>query len=243
MGFFIILPVMTGQNIPLMARISLCLGLAMLAFTANAVILPDYVFSIMGFGMLLVQEFAIGLILGFVVMIFFSMFHFIGQLVDYQMGFSMVTVFDPFGQLQTPITGNLFYLLVSVFFIYTGLLHHVIFIFFETFTILGMGEAIVLGNYQIPRLAIAMIVEYFAFGLRVAIPFIGTLVTIDVVLGILVKAVPQMNVFVVGLPLKVFVGLILLFLLMPMLADAFTYVANQLAGHLIEITRAMIPLE
>ena len=241
LGLFIVLPVMAGQNIPLMARIGLSLSVALIAFTSNAVVIPEYTFSIVGFGMLVLQEFATGLILGFVVMMFFSMFHFVGQMVDYQMGFSMVSVLDPIGQTQTPVTGNIYYLLVSVFFIATGAMHQVLGVFFESFSVLGIGEAFIIGNLSLPGVLLGIIIEYFWFGLRIAMPVVGALITIDFVLGILVKAVPQMNVFVIGLPLKVFLGTLIVYLTMPLMSDAFAEVMNSIIAYILGMINLMIP--
>lgn len=235
MGFFIILPLIAGNNIPIMARIWLCLGISLLAFTTNVITLPEYSETIMGFGFLLVQEFALGLLMGFIVLMFFSMFHFVGQLVDFQMGFSMVSVHDPFMQTQAPITGNFYYLIVTVLFVVTGSLHSVIFVFFESFAVVPFGQADVFSNPDIPHGLMLIIIQYFALGLRIALPVIGTLILVDLVLGILVKAVPQMNVFVVGIPLKVFVGLIVIFLTLPVFQDAFTFVMEDVIGFMMNL--------
>jgi len=241
MGFFTVLPVVSGQNMPVMARIGLALGIAMLAFTTNAISLPSYHFSIMGFGMLLASEFMIGLIIGFVVMMMFSLFHFVGQLVDYQMGFSMVSVHDPLGQTQAPVTGNLYFLIVCVFFIATGVLNHIIWIVFESFGIIDIGAAQIIDNADLVRVLVEIIVVYFVTGVRIALPIVGTLIIVDVVLGILVKAVPQMNVFIVGLPLKVFLGTILVYLTMPLLAPRFWNVVDNINVFIMEAMRRMMP--
>jgi len=241
MGFFIILPVMAGQNLPLGARIALCLGIALLAFTSNIIVLPEYNFTILGFGFLAVQEFVVGLIIGFVVMMLFSMFHFVGQLVDFQIGFSMVNIADPFSHQQTPITGNLYYLLVSLFFIGTGALQAVIGAFFDSFNILGIGEAVVLGNANLAHFIIEIIIDYFVLGIRIALPVIGTVIIVDITLGILVKAVPQMNVFVVGLPIKVFLGTIVIYLTLPLLNTAFSWIMYDVIGYIYSIMWGSVP--
>lgn len=241
MGFFIILPVMAGQNLPLMARIGLCLAIALLAFTSDIIILPDYEYTALSFGLLLIREFLIGLLIGFVVMMMFSLFHFVGQLVDFQIGFSMVSVADPFGQQQMPITGNLYYLIVSLFFIGSGAFHAVIAAFFDSYGILGIGEAVVLGNANLMYYVLNIIIDYFVFGVRIALPVIGTVLIVDITLGILVKAVPQMNVFVVGLPIKVFLGMIVIVLTLPMLNTAFNWVMNDIITYIYNMIWGMTP--
>ena len=241
MGFFVVLPVMSGQNLPLSARIGLSLGMAILAFTSNAIELPPYQFTLVGFGFLILQEFLIGLVIGFVVMMFFSLFHFVGQLVDFQMGFAMVQVTDPLSNQQLPITGSFYFLIVSVFFVTSGALHAVIEAFFASFTLLAIGEAHILGNAALTFFIFEIIIEYFIFGVRIALPVIGTVIIVDIILGILVKAVPQMNVFVVGLPIKVFLGLIIIFLTMPLLQAAFNLVMNDIITTIWNIIGGMMP--
>ena len=241
MGFFIILPVMSGQNMPIYARVGLSLGIALLAFTSNIIELPPYEFTLIGFSFLILKEFLIGLVIGFSVMMFFSLFHFLGQLVDFQIGFAMVSVADPFGHQQTPITGNFYYLLVSVFFVWSGALHAVIEAFFGSFSLLPIGEAYILGNYTLTFFIFEIIISYFVFALRIALPVIGTVIIVDIILGILVKAVPQMNVFVVGLPIKVFLGLIVIYLTLPFMQAAFGFVMNDVIFTIWNIIGGMMP--
>ncbi|MDR2166424.1 MAG: flagellar biosynthetic protein FliR [Clostridiales bacterium] len=241
MGFFIILPVLSGQSIPLQARLILSLGVAILAFVGDFVVLPPYDPTIFGFGVLIFQEFMVGLIIGLVVMMVFSMFHFVGQLIDFQMGFGMVTVFDPFGMQQTPITGNFYFLIISLFFVSTGALQYVLGIFYQSFELIGLGQGQVLGNRIIAVEIVEIIVQYFHLGLRIALPVVGTIIIVDIVLGILVKAVPQMNVFVVGLPIKVALGLIIIFLTMPFLSDAFALIMDDVVRGIANIIRGMMP--
>jgi len=238
-GFFAVLPVMSGQNLPLPARLGLSLGIALLAFTADVVVLPDHQFTAIGFGFLLIQEVLVGIIIGFVVMMLFSMFHFVGQLVDFQVGFMIASVADPFSQQQMPITGNFYYLLVSLFFITSGALHAVIAAFFDSFGIVGMGEAVILGNASLLYFVIDIIISYFILAVRIAMPIIGSMMIVNIALGILVKAVPQMNVFVVGLPIKVLLGTIVIFLTLPFINSVFSWVMYDIMEYIYNILHGM----
>jgi len=243
MGFFIILPVTTGQNLPVPVRIMLSLGVALLAFISGAVELPPYDFSVAGFVVFLLTEFLVGFIIGLVVSVIFSIFHFVGQLVDFQIGFGMVNVMDPFGMQQAPVTGNLYFLIASVFFVTSGAIHMVIRALFDSFSIIGLGRGQVLGNADLAGRFINMMVDYFYLGLRMALPVVGTILTIDIVLGILVKAVPNMNVFVVGLPIKVLAGLVVIYFIMPFLITAFGMVMEDIVMNIVEMLWRMAPGE
>jgi len=232
MGFFLIMPIMSGQNIPLPLRLVFSLGMALLAFVSNSVTLPTYDPSLWAFAMLLLQEFMIGLILGLVIMMIFSMFHFVGQLADFQMGFGMAFVMDPFGGGQMPISGNFYYLVASLIFIATGALQFVIGVFFSSFGQLALGEAFILGNANMAWMVMEIITDYFRIGLMISMPIVGTIMVINFVLGILVKAVPQMNVFVVGMPIKVLVGLIILAVSLPILSDIFEGIVVNIVQYM-----------
>ena len=240
MAFFIVLPVLSGHNIPLQARLIFSLGIALLAFVANAVTLPPYNFTILGFAILLMQEFLVGLILGIVVMIILNIFHFVGQLVDFQMGFGMVNVMDPFGLQQTPITGNFYFLIVSLFFMTSGAMLVVVDVFFESFHYIGLGQAHILGNPDIASIFLNMMSRYFNLGLHIALPIIGTVLIVDVVMGILVKAVPQMNVFVIGIPIKVMVGLIVVYVTMPFLNFIFETIVDDVVMNMVRVIQEMV---
>jgi len=241
MGLLTVLPVLSGQNLPVMARITLALGIALLAFVANVVTLPPYDLNLLGYGLLLVTEFMSGLIIGLIVMLFFSVFHFIGQLTDFQMGFGMVNVMDPFGNQQTPITGNFYYLIISLFFVSSGALRLVLANLFHSFNFIGLGEAVVTGNAGLTYLIIDIFVQYFRTGFTIALPVIGTLMLVDITLGILVKAVPKMNVFVIGLPIKVMVGLIIVFLTLPFMIDTFEGIMINVNQFIVMAIEVMIP--
>jgi len=242
MGFFIILPVLSGNSIPIPARLILSVALAVLAFVGNVVVLPAYEPTILGFGLMVASEFFVGLIIGLIVMMIFSIFHFVGQLVDFQMGFGMVNVFDPFTQQQTPITGNFYFLIVSLFFVTTGALRQVMGAFFQSFGEIPLGQGQLFGNWILANQIVAIIVYYFTLGLRIALPVIGTIIIVDVVLGILVKAVPQMNVFVVGLPIKVMLGLIIIFLTLPFLTAVFEMeIMPNVFDNIRAVMRGLVP--
>jgi flagellar biosynthetic protein FliR len=240
-GFFVILPIMSGLNVPMQSRLALALGFALIAFMSNSITLPPYGFNIVSFALLLMQEFMVGLILGLVVMMIFSMFHFVGQLVDFQVGYKIANAMDPFSNQQTPLTGNMYYMLVSLFFITQGGLHLVLQAMFDSFGVLHLGEAVVLTNQNLTMIVINIIIGYFRMGLNIALPIVGTLIIVNVILGILVKAVPQMNVFVVGMPLKVLLGLFLIVFSMPVLISAFEWIMNDIYTNIVMMIREMIP--
>jgi len=234
-AFMVVVPIFSGQNIPVMLKLMISLAVSAIVMSSGTVAAAAYGDTLIGYAILILTEFLNGFIIGFVVYFMFSVFYLIGQLVDYQLGFSMVSVFDPISQIQVPITGNLFYLTVMMFFVIGGGLNYFIKLVFDSYAIIPLGH----GNFTDPNLIgymITIMTRYFELGVIIALPVIGTIVIIDIALGLLIKAVPQMNIFVVGMPVKVFIGLIVLSFILPSLLESYRVVlesAAQYAGYVI----------
>lgn len=215
LGFFVVLPILSGANIPNLSKIILATGIAVIIFTTGIVDEVHYSPNVPGYIGLIAEEFFVGFLMGFVTYLAFTVFHFAGHMMDFHMGFKMVNVMDPLTQIQVPLVGNILYLIVCVVFIVTGGLHTFIYAINVSYTFFQPGQAFVLGNDRLYFYILSLFSNYIQLGFRIALPVIGTILVVDASLGILVKAVPQMNVFSVGLPLKVLIGTILLFILLP----------------------------
>lgn len=240
-GFFILLPVFSGQNVPITSKIFVAMAISLLVAISGNVTIPSYNNNIFGFLALITTEFLTGFIVGFTIYLFMSTFLFAGQLIDYQIGFSMVSVYDPVSQIQVPITGNLYYLIMTAFFVQSGSLNYFIYEMFESYKILPVGNAFIIGNDNLMFYIISAIISFFEIGVKISLPIVGTILVVDIVLGILVKAVPQMNVFVVGMPLKVFIGLIIFYLIVPFFGEIYRYVMEFMMKYVMNIIRGMSP--
>lgn len=239
-GFFMLMPVISGRNIPRQVRLSLVFFMSFTIFYSGIVEDFDYVQSVTGYMSILIKEFSLGYILGFVVYMFFAILYFAGQLIDYQIGFSMVSVFDPVSQIQVPVSGNFIYLGTLVIFVISGGMHVVIDAMFQSYQMVPIGtQNYIVGNEKLLYAIFNMIVYYFQFGVVIASPIVGSIIIVDVALGLLVKAVPQMNVFVVGGPIKLLIGLYLFKFSVPSLIPIFDMLFEQLTSTLYLILDSM----
>ncbi len=239
-GFFLVVPVISGRNIPVMTRIGLAAAIGAIVFFSGNVTIPAYEPNLFGYAVVLMVEVIVGLIMGFVVFMMFSLFYFVGQLMDYQIGFSMVSVFDPVTQFQVPITGNLYYLLCTMMFVMTNGIEQLIQTVFYSYESLPLGQAQLLNNPNLPAVLMEMMVSFFVIGIKIALPMIATILVVDAALGILTKAVPQMNIFVVGMPLKLFIGLIVLYMIFPMFSSIYRYVYDMTLVYFYNIVKGMM---
>jgi flagellar biosynthetic protein FliR len=213
-AFLIFLPVLSGMSITVQVRLFFAFVLSAAIYSAGIVESVTYHDSVMGFGMLILSEIMTGALMGFILFLVFNAILFAGQFIDFSMGFAMVNVLDPVQQIQVPVIGNILFMSSSAILIVIGGLHLFLRYFFESFRLVPIGTAFILGNRPIANFMVTTFVGFVLLAVSIALPIVGTMLVIDVCLGIMVKSVPQMNVFVVGMPLKVLVGLFLVFSVM-----------------------------
>ncbi len=241
LGTVIITPVIGGTHIPAMARIGFSLALAGIVYYSGNTMEIVYNDSVLGYGLLIAGEFFVGVIIGFVVFFILNVAYLAGHFIDQQIGFSMVSVYDPITQSQVPITGNLYYFALCTLFIVSNGHHMLIKSLFYSYNAIPVGAASIIGNGKIITVLFEIVVNFFTVGFLIALPIVGIILIIDVVLGILIKAVPQINVFVVGMPAKVFIGLISIFIVLPMFVGIYNIIYSQIYTAVLNVIKVMMP--
>ncbi len=227
LAFVLVLPALSSSSIPNLVKLIFSLSISFLLFSTNQIETVNYINSVPGFVSLLVSEFVVGFTLAFVVYLIFSVMYLAGQLIDYQIGFSMLSVLDPFTQIQVPVTGNLLYFMMAALMIQSGALQVFITALFVSFEKIPPGTQFLWQNDRLFTYIVNLLGTYLELGMRVAMPIIGCIILIDIALGILVKSVPQMNVFVVGMPIKLLIGLVILYITVPGIASMIDTLYNM----------------
>ena len=241
LGFLIIIPVISSANIPNSIKVAMAVAIAYFIFITGTIREVHYDNHLGGYVLLLVKEFIVGFAAGFVVNLIFSVFYFVGQMIDYQIGFAMVSILDPLSQIQVPITGNMLYLFITIMLVASGGLNAFIAAFFYSYEVIPIGSAIIVGNPTLMLYLSDVVLRFFSIGVSVALPVVGTILILDVALGVLVKAVPQMNIFVVGMPIKVFLGLFVFMLTLPLLGGIYNFIFEESYLNIINIIDGMSP--
>ncbi|MDR1558104.1 MAG: flagellar biosynthetic protein FliR [Clostridiales bacterium] len=223
-AFLLILPVFSGNNMNVLGKLAFAASVAFLITVSGHVKTAVYFNTAPGFVTLIAKEFLTGLIVGFMVYLAFNLVFFAGQLLDFQIGFSMVSVFDPVTQIQVPIIGNLFFFTLTAMLVQSGGLHAMLSAVFFSYDVLPVGGAAILNNPALTGIVLELMKSFITVAFQSALPIIGAIMIIDAAMGLLVKAVPQMNVFVVGMPIKILAGLALLYMIAPILSDIYSTV-------------------
>jgi flagellar biosynthetic protein FliR len=205
---FLAAPGMGSLRIPLMARGLFVVALsAMLSSIWFSAFKSNATSNIGALFVMALSELFVGATLAFGLIAGFAAFQFGGRIIDLQIGFGIANVFDPVTRAQTPLLGSALQLAaLMVFFMVDG----------HLFILRGIAfslERIPLGtpftDVPIPAIA-AQFGAMFTFGLAVVAPVMMVLLLLDVGLATISRSMPQVNVFFVTIPIKVFVGLVVL---------------------------------
>ncbi|WHY88412.1 flagellar biosynthetic protein FliR [Neobacillus novalis] len=181
--------------------------------------------------LLIMKEVIVGLSMGFFAAILFYAVELAGSFIDLQSGFAMASMFNPQSSIQEPITGRFYYILTIVFFLSING-HHIliqgVMASFQWIPIDSWLPSDASSNLVI--LALDSIKNMFWLAFLIAAPMLGSIFLVDIALGILAKTAPQMNLFVIGIPVKMMMHYIVIYITLP----AFFYVLGRLVNVMVQ---------
>lgn len=235
-GLFITAPVWSNRLVPVQLRVALSFVMALLVLPLlPATHLPT---NILELAPLIVKELLIGAIIGFTATLIFSAVHLAGELLDIDMGLSIMNVIDPFSGTQMPLIGNFKYLLALLVYLAVGGHHALIVAAVRSYQVVPLGGLSI--GPQVFEAMMALASGVFAMALRIALPVLGALFLTTVALGVVNRAVPQMNVFVVGLPVKLAAGVLMLAAGLPFYVSFLEFLFDQVSA---EASRMLVLLK
>lgn len=209
-GIFLVSPFFSSQNIPNRFKVGLIFFLSIILTSTLQISVSDLEIPMI---VLIFKELLVGSIIGFISYIFFSSFYVMGQIVDMNIGFGMINVVDPQNRIQVPLMGNFYYILAFLLLLTIDGHHTIINSIVDSYEFIPIGAFKITEN--IAYFIINLISKMFILGFRLSMPVFFTIFLLDILLGILVRTIPQMNIFVVGLPLKIFIGIIAILISIP----------------------------
>lgn len=213
-AFLVSAPFFSLSRIPRQVKASLAFYLSLLVFSSLGVRAIEYN-GIIELAIFVFKEAAAGLLLGYMTNICLYILNFSGNLMDMEIGFSMVTEFDPSSNMSATITATFYSNAVMLIMLVNNMHHYILKAFLETFQLIPIGTI----NLQpdMYKIILSFMGDYFILGFRIILPVFATMLTLNVVLGILAKVAPQMNMFSIGMQLKVLGGILILAVVMGLL--------------------------
>jgi len=225
LALFTSLPVLGQRVVPVRVRIALAFFIAVAA-QATLPAMPAVALDSMAALLLAAQQVLVGLALGFAVRIVFAAIELGGEMIGLQMGLNFASFFDPATASQTNGVGRLFGAMVALLFVVIDGHLAVIAALVQSFTAFPVSTEVLgwLRTLQ-PQLWGA---EVFQLGLWIALPLVGMLLFINIVLGVISRVAPQINVFAVGFPVTLAVGLVGMLVTLPMMQSPFTMALERM---------------
>jgi flagellar biosynthesis protein FliR len=207
----------------------------MVAVTPKAPVMPN---SMIMFTVMMIQEILIGVIFGFSASILVSAIQAAGELIDVQMGLSMVMLFNPQTKSQSSAMGRLFYNIQLMVFIMAKAHLFLLAAFFTSFDMIPLGKAH-FGNPIVINEFIKIVGKLFYFSIQLALPVLIVLFIIDFSLGITNKVSPQINVLELNFAMKPTTGMLVLLIICTSLVSLIHEYADQMVMDGLTILKAL----
>ncbi|MBI2567108.1 MAG: flagellar biosynthetic protein FliR [Candidatus Schekmanbacteria bacterium] len=205
-GIIFFAPIFGNEAVPLQVRAAFTLLVtALLGPTLDNVSIPVPA-TLFGFVGIAVAELLIGMAIGFVARAFFAAFLFGAQLMDFQVGFAMVNILDPELGTQVSLLAVVTNIMAILLFLAGNGHHWFLMAARDSFALLPIGEAHI--GAGVMELLIRVGGSIFALGLQVSSPILVVLILLDLAMGLIARTVPQIQILIVGFPLKIGGGMI-----------------------------------
>ncbi|BBI34424.1 flagellar biosynthetic protein FliR [Cohnella abietis] len=231
-SFFIVAPIFSSRTFPTFIKIGLAFFVSLIVFLTvgfDSKVLVDatYILAIL-------REVFAGLLIGYTSYIFFTIVQTSGALMDMQMGLAMANIVNPVTGTSSPIMGNLKYMLLMLVFLSINGHHYLLAAIMDSYKWLPLDNQLFQIYYggQITEFLARTFADTFLVALQIAAPIVVAMFLTDFGLALLARTAPQYNVFVIGIPIKILVGLSLMVLLLPGFSALFQIVFDNMFGAL-----------
>lgn len=194
--------------------------------------------SVIQYAAVVIKETTVGLLIGYMSNICLNILVFAGRIIDMEIGFAMVTLFDPSTNEQASITGTIYNYFVMLLLIISNMYQYIIKAAVDSYTVIPIG-GLNLHVTSLYNVFLQYVTDCFVIGFRIVLPFFTVTLILNIILGILAKIAPQMNMFVIGLQLKVFAGIFVMFLTAMLLPSVANFIFKEMKTLIVAAIEAM----
>lgn len=212
-SFIVVSPGFSIKGLPSVAKIALSMGITLAAYSAVPVMEQEA--GTVVFAVLVIKEVLLGIALGFITKLFFTAVEIAGNFVDFQVGFSMGAVYDPSMGINVSYYGKIYYWLSMCVFYLTNLHHVVIKSLVKSFESVPISSTD-LGDFGVEGM-MKLLGIIFELAFNIAVPMMIVALLTEVILGLISRSVPQINVLILGMPLKIVASFVMMLVLLPTL--------------------------
>ena len=204
-SFVVTAPFFSMNNVPRRVKAGFAFFVSVLVYTSvldHEIIQSQ---SVISFAIIVIKEAMTGLLIGFGANICLSIFNLAGKLADMEIGLSMVQIFDPMTRDQSGFMGSIYTYSIMLILLVTNMHHYIIRAFIESYELIPIG-GVKFSSEKIVETVCIFLANYISIAFRFCLPIVAAIMLLNSLLGVLAKTSPQMNMFAVGIQLKIFVG-------------------------------------
>lgn len=237
-GFIFASPFFSMNNTPRRVKVGLGLFTSYLLFVYIDHT-PVVYNTLLEYAVIVMKEALTGILIGWGAQLCMSVASFAGSIADMEVGLTMVSLMDPATRQNATFSGVLYQYMFSLILIISGMYRYLFGALIDTFTLIPISGA-VFRTESLVETVIRFMSDYIIIGLRICLPIFCVILLLNCILGILAKVAPQMNMFVVGLQLKVLTGLTIMYFTVRMLPGAADFIFSEMKAVVEAFVKGMI---
>lgn len=235
-SFVFAAPFFNTANTPKRLRVGLAFFLSIIVYTLHPDMNVEYN-GLIEYAGLVVIESVVGILLGAMASFCVQIIQFAGKLVDMDIGISMAQIMDPTTKVQVGIMGNFYYYMLMLLLIVSGLHQYLVAAIIETYNVIPIGG--VKFGMSVYTTVLNFMSDYFVIAFRIELPIFAATLLLNCILAIIARVAPQMNMFVVGMQLKIFVGIFVILFTIVMLPSVSNFIYNEIQTVMASLVRGM----
>lgn len=216
-------PVFGARGVPGLVKLGLAVSISLVLYPLILASQPQIPLELLTYIVLVIKEVLVGLVIGFVIYALTAVLEGAGQLIDFQMGFTMGNTLDPVYGMQSPMMGNFQLVLATMLLLATNAHHFLIAAMVKSYAYIPVSpQSLPMGV----AFYVKLVGDVFALSVQLALPVFGAMLLADLGVGLLSRTVPQLNIFSIVFGVKVIFGFVLLFLATPLFGESVSHLFN-----------------
>lgn len=236
-GMMLAAPIFSSVTVPRRVKVALAVAVTVVIFPMVRPSIGDLPPTLLGTAAMAVGELAVGLVIGLAVMMLFVAMQLAGQAIDQQMGLGLARVFNPMFESEVGVVSQLYLLIATALLLILNGHHLIVGGVIDSFRAMPPGQV----TLQPEMLSVVrgLLAGSYAMALKVSAPVIVVLFLVSVMMGFLGRTVPQINILVVGFPLRIGIGLVALVMTIGVMLVIFSSGYRRMVDAVGELIRSL----
>ena len=194
--------------------------------------------GVIEFAIIVLKEGITGLLIGFAANICNSIIVFSGKVIDMEIGLAMANMYDPTTRTQSGLTGTMYNYFIMMLLIVTDMHHYILRALVDTYQIIPVNQTVFDWDHLMGSMTMYM-ADLMVIGFRIVLPVFACSMILSCILGIMAKVAPQMNMFAVGMQIKVLLGLGIMFLTIILLPSISNFIFTEMKRMIVSVIEGM----